>query len=252
VDNKKIFDIDNVELYSAYNFVPANDWWIAEHEHDFWEFIYFNSGSGDVVLPDTTIHPGPYQLVVYPPGVSHAESADAIDPEQTVVIALRVPTFEGHWNIPYVLPDNGGIGYLARKIVEATQAKDDRLANYFAKAFLAIIEYEATQREPIRGIEFAKDYLKNNLQCDFNLNALAEMCDLSASYFSTLFTERFGMSPIKYLKNERMSAASSLLRETKYPIGKISELVGYDDQLYFSRLFTIHFGVSPSQYRKEF
>jgi len=247
------FDIDSANCLKVQKLNTNNDWVMPEHEHTFWEFIYFSSGTGSVVLPDVTIRPHSYQLVIYPPGLRHAEAADAKDPESTIVLSIDIQLSKNRkLNIPYLLADNGDIGYLAKRIYETSIAKEYKLVNYFVKVFLAVIEEESQRKEPKKGIEFAREYLKSNLQRNFNLTALAAMLDISPSYFSTLFAARYGLSPIKYLRNERLKVAANLLKDTDFAIHKISEVVGYSDQLYFSRIFTSVFGMSPRAYRKSF
>ena len=57
-------------------------------------------------------------------------------------------------------------------------------------------------------------------------------------------------APARYIQSLRIVNAQRLLERTKYSIGEVSEIVGYDNPLYFSRVFKKETGLSPAQYRK--
>ena len=75
-------------------------------------------------------------------------------------------------------------------------------------------------------------------------------CQVSKSQLFRLFQETFNQSPLRWLKNYRLSQARRLLVETDATIGNIASQVGYHDQLHFSREFHRAVGVSPSEFRR--
>jgi AraC family transcriptional regulator of arabinose operon len=78
---------------------------------------------------------------------------------------------------------------------------------------------------------------------------LARAMGLSRSQCTRLFTARTGRPPRRYLTEQRMRTAASLLRESSLPIGQIAEQLGYRDVHFFSRHFKQHHGQSPSAFR---
>lgn len=69
-------------------------------------------------------------------------------------------------------------------------------------------------------------------------------------YSGISFKQYVGLSPARYIQSLRIVNAQRLLERTKYSIGEVSEIVGYDNPLYFSRVFKKETGLSPAQYRK--
>ena len=89
---------------------------------------------------------------------------------------------------------------------------------------------------------------KNYLQQDFSLSAAARKSHMSEQYFRRLFKKEFGISPKKYVIENRIKRAEALILTNHYTIGEISELCGYTDYNYFSSEFKKITGTSPSQY----
>ena len=98
-------------------------------------------------------------------------------------------------------------------------------------------------------VEHAVHYMQENINKNLSLANIAKEVKLSVSYFSHLFEEKIGMSPMKYLNYLRMREACHFLDFTDLKISQISPLVGFDDALYFYRQFSKQMGMSPSQYK---
>lgn len=78
---------------------------------------------------------------------------------------------------------------------------------------------------------------------------LARRAGLSASRLTHLFTDQFGMPPMRFVEQQRMQAARQLLELTSRPVAEVARAVGYDDPLYFSTRFRRHAGCSPTAHR---
>lgn len=83
------------------------------------------------------------------------------------------------------------------------------------------------------------------------VQALAKSEHTSASHYRKKFNQMVGCSPKEYISLQRINAACFYLTSTDHSVGRIAEMVGYDDQLYFSRFFKQKTGLSPVAYRKK-
>lgn len=95
-----------------------------------------------------------------------------------------------------------------------------------------------------------KKYISDHYMSDIHLDCLAKMAYLSPTYVSELFKEKTGENISEYLINYRVSLAKDMLKDLRYKIVDISQIVGYRDSQYFGRLFKKKVGVTPSDYRK--
>ncbi|MEQ1603482.1 MAG: AraC family transcriptional regulator [Pyrinomonadaceae bacterium] len=82
-----------------------------------------------------------------------------------------------------------------------------------------------------------------------DVDALAEMSNVSISHLQHLFKEETGKSITQHVKQLRLEKACSLLQTTNLRIKEICYSVGMADCSHFVRDFKREFGVSPSEYR---
>ena len=59
-----------------------------------------------------------------------------------------------------------------------------------------------------------------------------------------------GMSPLELLKTYRLKLAAKLLKEGKYNVSEVSEIVGFSSLSYFSTVFKKEFGITPKDAKK--
>jgi transcriptional regulator GlxA family with amidase domain len=101
-------------------------------------------------------------------------------------------------------------------------------------------------------ISAAQDWLHQNFQHPFPLEAPARRVGMSLRNFVRRFKEATGDSPLIYLQKLRIAAAKRLLENNHRTMQEISDAVGYQDVAFFRSLFQRHTGVSPSAYRERF
>lgn len=100
-------------------------------------------------------------------------------------------------------------------------------------------------------LKSAIDFIDSNyMEEDISLNKAANAANVSANYFSALFSQNMGQTFIEYLTSLRMNKAKEYLRCTGMRSSEIAGRVGYKDAHYFSYLFKKTQGMTPSDYRK--
>lgn len=84
----------------------------------------------------------------------------------------------------------------------------------------------------------------------FSMDQLAQLMGMGRTKFYGRVKELTGLSPNKYLMQERMKKAADLLADGELTVAEVSYQVGIQDPSYFNRCFKTHFGVTPSKYSK--
>ncbi|WP_052000907.1 helix-turn-helix domain-containing protein [Gracilibacillus halophilus] len=95
----------------------------------------------------------------------------------------------------------------------------------------------------------AKKYMDSHYQHSIQIEHLANIAQVSEHYFVELFTKQYGVSPIKYLQQQRLVEAKRLLIQSDARLREIARNVGISDEYYFSRWFKKKTGLSPSVFR---
>lgn len=253
MDRRITFDVESARLVSAGHLYADASWSMAAHAHPYWEFVYFLRGSGRVDVPSGTLRPQRYHLVVYPPGLPHAEMANPVDPEETVFFSVLVsgtPPVGAH----LLMSDpKGEMRWLCERIVVECQSSGALpLAEAYMRAFLYLVERMWESGIPVQhdSIDTTVQFLHENYSQDITLRTLAEVAHVSETHLVHRFSARLGVSPLRYLQHLRMENARRLLSTTDSPVNEVAEQVGFGDPLYFSRAFRRSTGFSPSSFRQ--
>ena len=86
---------------------------------------------------------------------------------------------------------------------------------------------------------------------DLSIASLASLCGITPEYFRVLFRREFGVSPLKYINNLRLTRAEELLQTGLYTVTQAATLSGFGDLSRFSREFKKFSGVSPAAYLRD-
>ncbi|HOB21686.1 MAG: helix-turn-helix transcriptional regulator [Firmicutes bacterium] len=89
----------------------------------------------------------------------------------------------------------------------------------------------------------AKNYTKNLTNAE-----ISSASNISTVYFRKIFTEVFGMPPIRYLHKIRLEKAQEMLSGDYSSIEDVALAVGYGSIYHFSKMFKKHTGLSPSKF----
>jgi AraC family transcriptional regulator len=78
-----------------------------------------------------------------------------------------------------------------------------------------------------------QDYVRKRLTENIPVEASAELVELSPFHFCRVFKEATGMSPLQFVKRERIARAQQLIRETSRSLIEIALEVGYTSPSHF-------------------
>ncbi len=84
---------------------------------------------------------------------------------------------------------------------------------------------------------------------DISITSIARALGVSEGHLSHVFKKETSYTVISYLTQYRIHKAMELLRDCRYKVYEVAELVGYRDVAYFSSTFKKTAGLSPSEYQ---
>lgn len=175
--------------------------------------------------------------------------------EAAAVLQAHEIPLDGHVFYSGIMPEYKNT---FRRMIQELQLCQYAYRDYTAGLFqmmLVLVSRQRQERRSINGttreqIEAAAAYFNENYTARINVDEYAESLHMSTAWFIRSFKQYVALSPARYIQSLRIVNAQRLLERTKYSIGEVSEIVGYDNPLYFSRVFKKETGLSPAQYRK--
>jgi AraC-like DNA-binding protein len=93
------------------------------------------------------------------------------------------------------------------------------------------------------------NYIHTHLDRDLSLTELAEVINISPTYFASLFKQAIEISPHQYVIQQRVEQAKLMLSKTDLEIADIALQVGFSSQSHLTQQFKRMTGMTPKQVR---
>lgn len=164
------------------------------------------------------------------------------------------------FNQPKQLSDPATFCRLLSMICDEFYSADkthEAVAVYLLKALLEKTKhlYDRSAVSPANEQEITMHNLRTEMlggaHFDWGIETLAKICHLSPSRFQVIYKQKYGISPIANIIQNRISMAQWLLRTSEKPVHVIAEDCGYKSVAHFSRQFKKATGLTPTQFRKK-
>ncbi len=107
----------------------------------------------------------------------------------------------------------------------------------------------AKQEKNTNVLQPALSYLKSSFDQKITLDYLAELCNITPTYFSRLFKKTTNSNLVDYLNDIRINQAKIHLLTTNKKISQIASEVGFSDCGYFIKVFKQKEKMTPNSYR---
>ena len=162
---------------------------------------------------------------------------------------------------PRLMFSDPGIMHLAELLADECTSRQPHSRLYgdtlSVALLLALAKLNGLERKPVKRGQLAPyqlrrvtDYIAAHLAEDIQLQTLADLVQLSRSYFSRAFKVSSGLAPHQWLLRARIDKAKEFLLESNHPIAEIAINVGFVDQAHFTRIFGRTTGESPRAWQR--
>ena len=134
----------------------------------------------------------------------------------------------------------------------ATKDIFDRYSCYYQILKILLGELATPKNTRIQAsMQSALEHIQKNFASEIRIEDLARSAHMSPSNLFAVFKKEFGISPITYVNQYRLSMAAEYLLEKDASVTEIALMAGFHDALYFSKMFHKLYQVSPREYRKQ-
>ena len=241
------------------------------HMHPFTELFYVVSGEGLFLIEDKSFTVKQDDLVIVNANILHTESSKDSNPMEYIVLGIdgmSLKALEKNERLVseklYSIQNYRGfrsdiLYYFNTILEEAEQQKEHYESICHNLLEIMIFNFLRTNSTKVRlttdpagakELDYVKHYIDVNYASELNLDALATATYMNKYYLSHMFKKTYGISPISYLIEKRISVSKFLLETTNYSIGQIAQIVGFNSSSYFSQIFKKRTGITPSEYRE--
>ena len=93
-------------------------------------------------------------------------------------------------------------------------------------------------------------YIAEHYKEKIYIETLSEMITVSPDYFTKMFKDSIGRTPIDYINGLRINRAMQMLATTDTSVNDISDSLGFSNSNYFHKIFKQYMDTSPAAYRK--
>ena len=120
-------------------------------------------------------------------------------------------------------------------------------AEHLASCSSALVLQGQQQDSP--AITQARSYIRDHSDDSMSLGAVAQVVNMSATYFSEKFKEMTGINFVEYVARTRVEKARNLLLNPNRRVSEVAFEVGFQSLSQFNRAFKKIAGESPRDYR---
>ncbi len=278
INVSKIMTIIYVEEDSDFDY--------SGESHDFWEFVYVDSGSFEIRRNDEKLVLRQGEFIVHEPNEFHAIKAHKGSCFDFFVISfvckspamnvlkkyngvldesLRpfISSIMKEAQETYYMEDKMGVYVKHHEIPirnKSVFAGEQMVKSYLEQFLISLIRSISADREVMmfpnkekmehRLAKELKSYIEENIMERLDAETICTQFGYSRAYLSKLFKAQCGTTIMKYVSEKKIDYAKRLIREKKYTIGQISDMLCFDNPQYFARVFKRVTNRTPSEYAK--
>ncbi len=254
-----------VEILVADFIKCPQSWREIDYTPSYNKFYYIMEGEGWLQIGEEIFYPKPGQLFMMPAGIK--QSYSYVNENVFTKYWCHFNAFIGDANlfdiikIPYFI-DGSDSRYLNERFSALVEhyGRDDLTASIRMKSVLLdILAYyiESMAEDDIymvattsvEKLSHVIEYIDSHLSDNLSVEDLANRVHFHPNYFSRLFHNQIGCSPIQYISKRRLDKAKALLSSTAMTVTEIAESTGFKDVFYFSKTFKSSTGLSPTEYK---
>lgn len=203
------------------------------------KYIYHQNGREIVSDPE--------HLIYLPQGASYG--LRCVEDDLSYVIHFRAPLAETQL-CNYTVENGAELVWRVQQIM----GSNDPLRRFSIMYDLLSVVASGQQSGQYAGrlIRDGVQYLQAHYQDpELRIDDAAVCAGLSTVYFRKLFSEVYGISPIRFVRQLRMEKASRLLCELELSVEQIALVCGYKSVYSFSAAFRKQTGFSPTGFVRE-
>jgi AraC-like DNA-binding protein/mannose-6-phosphate isomerase-like protein (cupin superfamily) len=231
-------------------------WHIAPHVHERRnEISVVLQGKHRIAMEGRIYDAVPGDVLSYPAQVVHEEWCVGEEPLVILFFSWADCGSAVGIDMPrYVQDRQGRIRFLAQWIIDLkSQVSDPHKAPASIQTMFGLLLSELChvhQPPPDERLERVRRHIHARLAEPVGIDELSRIAGLSRFHLIRVFRARYGVTPMDYLRKQRLENVRIMLRSSDQNLKQIASMLGFSDEFHLSKSFKAAVGVSPSDYRR--
>lgn len=249
-------------------------------KHNFWEIVYVDSGAVEIVRDGEAVILKQGEIIFHHPNEFHTIKSYNSSPNIFIISFVCKSNTMACFNKfkavlnkslkPFIssIIEEADKTYLIPKndtTLKKLEIKPDaplggeQLIKTYLEQFLIILTRDISKKNDItifplkqsmetHLISEMKDFMKSKVTEKLRTEDICNAFGYSKTYLSQLFKSQCSVSLMKYYNQQKIEYAKKLIRENKYNITQISNMLSFDNPQYFSRVFKRITNLTPSEF----
>lgn len=282
---KKELTID--QIVSIHYFEYMCDYAFEGEFHDFWEFLYVDKGTVNVIAGEESYILNKDQIIFHKPNEFHNVLANGVVAPNLVVIGFEClsptmdffrdrilevgpaertllgniikearMTYSSQLNDTYceqlVRKTDGSIPFASEQLIQCylQQLLIQLIRNNGSDSSLATIPKSHRRKNEDELFYNIIAYMEENINKQLTIERICRDNLVGRSLLQKLFRDNTGCGIIDYFSLMKINAAKQLIRNKKMNFSQIADSLGYNSIHYFSRKFKKLSGMTPTEYAR--
>ncbi len=271
-------------IYTVHYFKYGKNFTFEPERHDFWELVFIDSGSAQILSGDKVMSLTQGQAILHRPNVTHTIYTKNNFANSAIISFSCKNKFLKNIADKVLFLNDYEKSLLNKIISEAKASYSDKLndahltkmtkktslpfaseqiiKNSIELLFISLIRNVESNSEHTevmnltissdKIVDSIRDILTDKLDCSesIDLNEISFRVGFSKSYIKSQFKKKTGVSIIQYYIDMKIDKAKKLLSQQKFTVSEISDMLDFSSIYYFSRQFKLQTGMSPTEYVK--
>ena len=277
----KLRNVINItEIVTIHYYEFDNSFVFKGEQHDFWEMVYVDSGAVEIQRGEETVILKQGDILFHEPNEFHAIRSHNSSPNIFVISFVCHSPAMNSFKRLHALLNKTLKPFISSIIIEAEStyvipkndvtlkrltAKADaplggeQLIKTYLEQFLIILMRSLSEKKEISFfpsresmethiISEIKKYLEANVTNRITIQDVCAHFGYSKTNLSVLFKSQCNTTIIKYYNRKKIEYAKKRIRENRYNITQISDMLGFDNPQYFARTFKRVTGMTPTEF----
>lgn len=251
------FGIGNCCFKQLYFESSAKDMSKKEHHHTGYELHIIVNGYQIYKIGNYEYKVNGGEFLLIPPEIKHRAVGYA---PKTSKISL---TFEFDKTLSVTVKPapkavTESIGYILDETKNRSRLSYQMIENRIFELLMTLLRHCGYSEETIipdntsedARLSMAKQYIKDNIECNLKVAEVAAYCYLSTKQLTRLFYNAGDITPARYIQKQKIYLIEKLLADASMSLHDISERMNFTSEYHFNSFFKKYAGMPPGEYRK--